>query len=168
MDDFVILSNLSEDDQAKEIFAHFGLAAYNSQCLERGLAILLTTVYRDQKHQITQKQYDDLLSSNFRKTLGALVSDLRRKTYVAPTLLTDLEETLELRNQIIHRFFWDHAVDFTQLEGRSRMLTQLQQATSKFDQMNSKLNEIVMDWANKYGIDEEFLLLYTHEFLDGT
>lgn len=62
-----------EAEQCKKVFALYGLAMYQAQCLERQIAISLASTFGPEG--ITRKQYDSLLESNFEKTMGRLIHE---------------------------------------------------------------------------------------------
>ena len=56
-----------ESYQIREVYARYGLAMYQAQCVERQLALLLITEYRPGPSRITRSQYDHLLEAHFEK-----------------------------------------------------------------------------------------------------
>ena len=71
-----------ESEQIKEVFAPFGLAIYQAQCLERSLAMAVATVYGPGPQKLTKSGYEKLLQSNFKRTLGRLIAELQESVVV--------------------------------------------------------------------------------------
>ncbi len=81
--------------QIKEVYARFGLAVYQAQCVERQIAILLATKHGPGVNRITRTQYDELLRSLFKKTFGSLANRLRKSARIPGDFERSLEKALE-------------------------------------------------------------------------
>ena len=53
-----------ESEQAREVFAHFGLALYQAQCLEKQIAVLLSGPCAPTPEKLTKGRIDDLLETS--------------------------------------------------------------------------------------------------------
>lgn len=146
-----------ESDQIKEVYACFGLAIYQAQCLERQLAILLSTEYGLGPKKMTRDQYDELLQSFFVKTLGSLIKHLRQSVDISDDLDSILIEALKKRNWLAHHYFWEKAGQFMTEKGRIQMIRELQSIADFFNRIDQQLSEITHKWAERHGITEEFL-----------
>ncbi len=113
------------EEQVKEVYARYGLAMYQAQCVERSLAILLATEYGPGIQKITRTEYDKLLESLFKKTLGALLTELRKSGVVSLNFESDLSNALKQRNWLAHNYFWERAGHFMTIKGRSMMIEEL-------------------------------------------
>ena len=143
--------------QVREVYARYGLAMYQAQCVERQLAILLASEYRPDPPKITRYQYEQLLESHFERTLGALLRQLEKSI----SLPTDFENTLRValgkRNWLAHRYFWERAGHFMSEKGRDKMLLELQEAIDYFENLDTKLTDIADSWAKRHNILPEDL-----------
>jgi len=146
-----------ESEKAKEVYARFGLAMYQAQCLERQLAILLTTKYGPDPQRMTRTQYNDLFESFFSKTLGTLISHLRKTVDIPDNLELTLTEALNKRNWLAHHYFWKRAGQFMTERGRMSMIHELQVIADFFALLDEQLTEITREWAEKHKITEEVL-----------
>jgi hypothetical protein len=115
-------------EEYKEVYATFGLAVYLAQCFERQLAITLSTVCSFNPQAVLQSQYDDLLSRNFKKTMGQLLHKIKEGITVPDELTTEIEEALKRRNFLMHTYFWERAVQLSTSAGRKAMIHELQDA----------------------------------------
>jgi hypothetical protein len=153
----MILQLDPESDQIREVYARYGLAMYQAQCVERQLAILLASEYGPGPRKITRSQYDQLLQSHFERTLGGLLHHLEK----AISLPSDFEKTLrialEKRNWLAHRYFWERAGHFVSGKGRSKMILELQEAIDYFENLDTKLTEISDAWARSHNITSKDL-----------
>ena len=70
-----------ELEQIKEVYANFGLAMYQANCLERQLAIILAAEYRPGPIGTTDTENGNVLGKLFSMTMGELVrkiNEIRR------------------------------------------------------------------------------------------
>jgi hypothetical protein len=140
-----------DDELVKDVFAHFGLAAYLAQVLERSLVSALTTVYGPEETRLTREQLDERFEDLSRKGLGSLAGILRQAGLSAE-VVGAVQDALEDRSRLLHRFFWDHAVDISSPEGCRRMLDELAQFQQRFVECNSLVLAEVHRWAASHGI----------------
>ena len=144
-----------ESAQIKEVYARYGLAMYQAQCVEREIAILLATVHGPGANRMTRAEYDELLDSLFRRVLGNLIRRLRDATSLREDFDTFLQETLEKRNWLAHNYFWERAGHFVTEEGRTMMLDELTSIIAEFEEMDHSLHLINREWAREHGVTEE-------------
>ncbi|MDA8325456.1 MAG: hypothetical protein M0033_04490 [Nitrospiraceae bacterium] len=146
-----------ESHQIREVYARYGLAMYHAQCVERQIALLLSTEYGPGSKKITRAQYDGLLQSHFKRTLGALLCKLEKST----SLPTDFEKTLraalEKRNWLAHKYFWERAGHFVSDKGRAKMIMELQEASDHFERLDAKLTEVTESWARRNNVTSKDL-----------
>ena len=146
-----------ESHQVREVYAHFGLAMYMAQALERTLAMALTTVYGPGPRRITRKQYDSLLQSNFEKTLGQLVAKLRKKATIPDESEQMLSDALRKRNWLAHEYFWERAARFNTGEGRATMIDELKALIADLEKVDARFRATVREWGEKHGVTQEIL-----------
>lgn len=146
-----------ESHQIREVSAHFGLAMYMAQVLERTLALALATVYGPGPGKLVRHQYDALLESNFQKTLGALVKKLRKSVPISEELEALLSESLRKRNWLAHNYFWERAVTFNKEDGRQSMIKELKAIVDYFERVDAKFSAIIREWGDKHGVTQEIV-----------
>lgn len=151
----MVLEQSHDGTQIKEVYALYGLAMYQAQCVERALAILLATEYGPKPKTITQSQWSDLLDELYGKTLGVLVNKIRQSVTIPDDFEKTLQEALEKRNWLAHRYFWDRAGYFMTSSGREKMIKELTEISSFFDQFDNQLHSIALKWTEKYGISQD-------------
>ena len=146
-----------ESREIREVYARYGLAMYQVQCVERQLAILLASEYGLGPRKITRSQYDQLLQSHFKKTLGGLRHHLEKAVVLPNDFEKTLRVALEKRNWLAHRYFWERAGHFVSEKGRSKMVLELQEAIDYFENLDTKLTEISDAWARRHNITSKDL-----------
>ena len=138
-----------------KVYAEFGIAMYNAQCLEREFAISLARVYYSGPNRITWAQFLNFLDSNYKKTLGKLIFEMRKTTSIPSDMESRLMEALKKRNWLVHGYFWDRAGHFLTAEGRELMINELQDTANFFTQIGEELTAVNRAWATARGVTEE-------------
>ncbi|MCX5632356.1 MAG: hypothetical protein NTW93_01560 [Phycisphaerae bacterium] len=123
--------------QDKELFEYLGRALYECQRLEIALAHIICDFHllKDsiQGNNLLERlqAFQKLLDSKLDCTLGMLVTELRKKLPNLDEKCKDLlSKALEKRNEVVHRFFYEHwvAVAMITPAGRNIMLKDLKQS----------------------------------------
>ncbi|MFC1977590.1 hypothetical protein ACFLWS_04930 [Chloroflexota bacterium] len=97
----------------------------------------------------------NFLGSNFKKTLGKLILEMRKTTSMSPNLESTLMEALKKRNWLVHHYFWDRARHFLTVQGRELMINELQDTANFLDQVDQELTAVNRAWATARGLTEE-------------
>ena len=139
-----------ESEHIREVYAHFGLAMYMAQCLERGLAVTLATRYGPGPTKISRTQYDELLEKLFSRTLGQLVKEIGRLAELNANERDQLQEALSKRNWLAHRYFWERTIDLVSESGRASMIKELQEATDSFQALDDLFTKKTWPFANSW------------------
>jgi len=138
-----------------EVYARYGLAMYEAQCIERGLGVLLATAWGPGPGQITRQEYEGILQSTFTDTLGRLIRHVREKVGAERGLETDLTRVLRTRNWLAHHYFWQRAQAFCSEKGRHAMVAELQGIVDEFERVNTVLSRIAEAWLKALGVTED-------------
>lgn len=117
--------------------------------------MLLATEYGPGPNRMTAAGYDALLAALFEKTLGNLIAALRKVVTLPPDFAGRLERTLEMRNWLVHRYFWERAVPFTRPAGRDSMIRELTESADFLESFDEELTTITHRWAAEHGISAE-------------
>lgn len=157
----------SESQQIREVFATYGLAMYQAQCLEKQLVVVLSGPYSPTPDKLTRGRIDDLMDTNLEQTFGALAKEVKSRT----TLPTDTDEKLdravEDRNWLAHHYWWDRASEFNTFSGRKKMLTELTELAAFFDELDGFFVKVALDWGTRIGLTEENLNVEMAKLLSG-
>jgi hypothetical protein len=143
----------SESEQIREVYARYGLAMYQAQCLERGLAIVIATLNPE---RMTAWDYDAPLAENFQSTFGQMVErfvELAGSNH--PELVRKLRTAVVKRNKLTHHYFWERAVEFCSFEGREDMVRELAGMADRFDNLDDQLSELTTQFRQTRGITDE-------------
>ena len=143
--------------QNREVFAHFGRAMYHAQCLEHQIGLLLASMYNPEFLKVPPEDRDAFFDRESKKTLGRMEEDLGNKAHLSPTLENRLREAVELRNWLAHRYFPERARDILNLEGREKMISELQKKADFLKELDGEFTAILKEWfLSNGGSKEEF------------
>ena len=146
-----------DPEQTREVFARFGLAMYQAQCLERQLAIILATKYGPGPFNVSRTEFDNIFENLFSKSFGQLVSNITKLSALSQDEEEQLKKALERRNWLAHRYFWERAVDLLSDSGRASMIDELQETADLFDRLDEFFTSKTVDWAKSVGISQDML-----------
>jgi hypothetical protein len=149
------------DDEAKELYAHFGQAFYCSSVLEHGIAnaILILELLERRGGVKTRTEWEALVDKHFEdsfaKTLGKLKSQIARhheRSPVIASVIIDLERCVDEWNFLAHHFWRQCATHWYTKEGRASMVQRLEEARELFSETDSKLEAAIQPFADRYGL----------------
>ena len=146
-----------ESEQIRDVYAHFGLAMYQAQCLERQLAIILATRYGPGPTKLSRTELDEKFDDLFSKTLGQLVNEVGRLAKLTKDEEKRLQEALSKRNWLTHRYFWERAIEFLSESGRASMIRELKATTHSFNTLDELFTNKTIEWARTVGITQQTL-----------
>jgi hypothetical protein len=148
-------------EEAKELYAHFGLAFYCSSVLEHGVAnaIFIFELLGRRGEVRTQQEWETLVDNHFEnsfaQTLGRLKKLLIRHCERSPALagiMADVDKCVAERNFLAHHFWREHAAQWFTGDGREAMVQRLEEARDLFSDTDRRLEVAIQPFANRYGI----------------
>jgi hypothetical protein len=142
----------ADSEQSRETFAHFGLAMYRAQCVEKQLSILLATTLQPAFLRLTPEERDVYFDIEFRKTLGQLVKSLHAGIPVPQALEGRLSRALTLRNWLAHEYFWQRSAQALSSRGRDQMIVELREAAEFLFSVDTELTGISEAWLAQNGV----------------
>lgn len=154
----------SLSEEVKEIYAHFGLAIYQAQCLEFGLVnalVFLDHIPNKRKLASSAAQWaesvDSFMERKFEFTLGRMIRELESITLVSTDLQDLLSSALKQRNWLAHGYFKDRAEDFLTQRGRAKMLEELQESQELLARADAALEGVIKPVRERIGLTDEVL-----------
>jgi|HubBroStandDraft_1064217.scaffolds.fasta_scaffold43834_4 hypothetical protein len=146
-----------EYDDPKEVYAFFGLAAFYAQCFEQSMILLLLAVNLRRPKALQSKGRDELLKWFDKKSLGALITELKKVANVEVTLQKRLEDLLEKRNFLMHHFFPKNSMKTATDQGRRDVLDELRSLAQTFQDGDHLLVSIYEPLWEKMGMTQEMI-----------
>ncbi len=160
-----------ESQRIRDVYAHYGLAMYLAQNVERGLSMVLAL--EGQGPHMTAWDYDARLAENHLSTFGGLVSKfIASPIAVSSGLIPQLQRANDQRNDLAHQYFWDRAIQFASSDGQEKMIAELKQIEIEFTSLDNDLGKIVDSLIRARGDDVDSfhsrVELSLSAFLSGT
>jgi len=158
------MNETSLESEIKEVYANFGLAIYQAQCLEHGLVnamLFIELLPRRLDLATSQEQWEPIVEafteSKFKLTLGRMINALASVSPVDSSLHEQLSKALEKRNWLAHHYFRDRAETFLTSRGRASMVAELEDAQVLFSAADSALEAATKPARLKAGLTDEML-----------
>lgn len=153
-----------ENDQCRDVYAHFGLAMYWAQVVEHEIinSIMLLKIFPNSKSVKTLAEWqnivDDFYAGKFEKTMGKIVADFKLSGIdTSAEFMQTLESSLKARNFLAHKFFRINSIDFVTNQGRTRMIEELSSYTELFKTANESLYANASQIRLKLGMSDEMI-----------
>lgn len=155
----------SETNHVKEVFAIYGAAMYEAQCVEKQLAILGATKYNSNASKMRLEEYDELFKRLLEKTLGAIYKHIQKEAQIEIESKNFIEEGIFVRNWLAHDYFWQRAGYLPTYEGRQKMITELHLIHDKLAELDRTLTRISRDWGKERGVTDEMISQLTEDLI---
>lgn len=169
------MNDVDEDeygDQVKEVFAHFGLAIYQAQCLEHGIvnALVYLDLIPNERGKAKsaaewEARVDLFMDSKFELTLGRMIRSLAQTTGVAPDLQQQLTAVLAKRNWLVHDYFRERAETFMTATGMTSMISELESVHAEILEADRRLDAAVKPAREATGLTDSVLDATCREML---
>lgn len=152
------MEELDENAQQRcETFARYGLAMYHAQCVEKSLAILVSSVFNKEFLPSDANRRGEIQDEIFAKTIGRLLTRMRKQIAIPANLDRTLNDALQKRNWLAHEYFWERAGEVMTTRGRDKMLDELTILSEFFSKVDAHLTSIYEKWSKKIGISQKVI-----------
>lgn len=148
---------MPEGSGIKEVYAFFGLCAYQAQVLERGVINLAVGLHAKRLSSIAPEAVEPMFDRAEQKTLGQLLAAVRRQIPVPDSLERSLRVALQDRNVLSHHFFSIHDIDFVSDVGRESMIRELRAMTLRLQRTDRDLDEVTLPLWASLGVTKDML-----------
>lgn len=146
-----------DSDHTREVYARFGLAYYQTSCLEKQMAVTLGGPGMPMPDMTTRGRSDEIFDMHLDETFGVLANKIKDSIPLPQDISQKLETAIRLRNWLAHFYWWDRASEFTSTHGQLKMIHELAEMTDLFVELDEYLMGITVEWARKRGpYDVEF------------
>jgi hypothetical protein len=145
----------SYPEEVRDAFGWFGAAAHNAQFFEGDLITLHLLVAAAQGKATTEPQLRDLELARSRKTLGQLLRALDHVAPVPAEARQLWDHALELRNGLIHGFFWRNHSRLLSPTGCKEVARELRDAAILFTSASAAAQDAMERCIAVLGIDRE-------------
>lgn len=149
--------NEDEDEQHKQVYAYFGKAVYFAQVLEYQLINMLLIYSKRKNIKMRHEIFDSLFIEYKKKTFGGLLQKVKKVFSIEDALLNELTTLLKKRNYLVHDYFKDKIHMFYNQLGRETMISEFNELTDAFKEMDAGLYKKTESIMNDMGITAEIL-----------
>jgi len=155
---------VAEGSDVKEVYAFYGLAAYQAQVLEKALVNLVIGLDADGV-PVLRSHFDTLFDRFDPRAFAQLVSAAGARVALSEPAQQLLAEALRRRHHLTHQFYADHAAAFTTDEGRALMIEELRLLVQLLQRANDEVEKLYLPLLVKHGMTEERIRQLTDEVL---
>jgi hypothetical protein len=153
MDGPHVAESISRGDwEQREVYAKFGLAIYFCQCLESQVVNYVIALRGAAGRLATRQEVDALFGELFGNTLGRNLPHALGSLGDDPTLFAALESALQLRNELVHYWMRERALDQGTSKKRRAMVEELDAAIEQLQAADAKLVERTQRLFEQIGV----------------
>lgn len=139
-----------------EIYARFGLAYFQSECLHRELCSVLARSKLPAKEQITRPRVEEEMARSYSLTLGEVIDKLQG--LLPDHIMIRLPEALEKRNFLAHHFWFEKVYLMFNIEGAQKLIFELTEYAELFEKLDAMITEYSRPkLKEELGITDEML-----------
>ncbi len=156
-------STSSDDEQVREVHARFGLAMFQAQVLEHGMVnaalvlSLLPTMSTFSDRAAWETAFDRFYDIELAKTFGNMLKRLEPLNGFPPDLLARLRTAKLERDNLAHRFFREHDLDFMTTVGRTNMIAKCDELIVLFQEADRELEAFTAPERDRFGITRDWI-----------
>src|SRR5262249_11750533 len=149
------MANEPDDDLIREVYARFGLAYYQSECLHRGLCIVLAMTGLPSRDLVTRPRVEERLAQAYSLTLGDVAGKLDG---VLPSeLASDIHTGVATRNFLAHHFWFERAHLMFSVDKVRQLISELSGYAEMFDWLDARVEEWSAPTLLRLGLTDELL-----------
>jgi hypothetical protein len=152
-------------DQAMEVFAAYGLAAFESAGLEESIVLLLAIEAMVSGADRGSDEMRELMNTRRRKTLGQLLSEAKATQLMPDEVIDRFSEALVDRNWLIHRFHRELIPEVVDPVRLASLVARLRGMREQFVQTGSLAHSLIEDRLTQQNVDIAELESETHSLL---
>lgn len=146
-----------ESGKSKLIYAYFGLAVYQAQCLEEVFSFMIWTNRIIKKNIKTSQEINEIMDSieNSKKTMGNFIHEVKKNYDLSDEVEKFLADMLAKRNYLIHKYFKVEIAKFYSDKGRKEMLHFLSTFVDDALELDKRLQFYQKEYREKLGITNQ-------------
>lgn len=160
-----MINDHPDDDQIRELYAMFGLAYYQSECLHRELCMTFAVSGLPPRDLITRPRVEELLAQAYSLTLGDVAAKL--KGVLPAELYAELQTAVETRNVLAHRFWFERAHLMFNVENVRQLVAELNGYAGLFDRLDARVSAWAAPKRRELGVTQEVIQHSLSQILAG-
>lgn len=161
----MLLYEEQEGKLTKEVYARFGLAYGNSECLHRTLCHIYAFASFQSSKDITRPRLEEKLAYAYSLTLGQVKDEI--KELIPEDLFSQLDEGVDKRNFLAHHFWFERVHLMFSKAGLNQVLQELNEYSCLFERLDEMASAYLKTQTRKFGITDEILQACLSEVISG-
>lgn len=154
----MIIEDLSPGDwEQRQVYAKFGVAVYLCQCLETQLVNYVIALRTVAGKVVTRQEIDSLFGELFGNTLGRNLKEAARVLDDDDDLSVELQPVLRLRNDLIHHWMRERALDQGTTKKRHAMIEELDAVIEQLEAADRQLVEKTQGLLERIGVSRSVI-----------
>jgi hypothetical protein len=165
MENCVPMDDQPDDDLIRELYARFGLAYYQSECLHRGLCVILALSELPSRDLVTRLMVEERLAKAFTLTLGDVAAKV--EAVLPAELIGELQKAVTTRNFLAHHFWFERAHLMFNVVNVRELIAELDDYSELFDRLDTRVDECSKPKRQEFGLTDELLQQSASRILAG-
>ncbi len=152
-----LFNTLDDNEKAREIYAHFGLAVFFAQVLEQQAINMIAICKQTKARMTTQEQVDSLWNDYDlgSRTFGVLINEIKQLYNLSEEDYKELKDVLKLRNYISHDYFRINTELFYSDSGQKRMIKDFVEFRDRAKSVDKILQKYIKIYSVKIGLTDD-------------
>lgn len=145
------------EDQHRLVYSYFGLSIYQVQCLEEAFSQMLWVDRIFKKKATSLEEINEIIDNyeTSKKTMGNFLNEVKQ-SYELPDVLKDkLDDLLQRRNYLVHKYFKLHIEKFYSEIGQLEMIKFFCDFVDEARAADQALKSYYSIYTDKLGLTEE-------------
>lgn len=159
------MTNDPDDGLIREMYARFGLAYYQSECLHRGLCLVFAWTGLPSQSFTTRSRVEERLAQAFSLTLGEVASKL--EAVLPAELATEVRSAVVTRNSLAHHFWFDRVHLMSDPDNVRELISELTGYAEMFARLDARLSKWSQPTRHRLGLTDEVLQESLEQVLAG-
>jgi hypothetical protein len=154
-----------DEELIRALYARFGLAYYHSECLHRGLCIVLAMSGLPSRDLVTRPRMEERLAQAYSLTLGDVAAKL--EGLLPSELAGDIRNAVATRNFLAHHFWFERAHLMFSVDEVRQLISELSGYVEMFDRLDARVEEWSEPTRQRLGLTDEVLQKSLEQTLAG-
>jgi hypothetical protein len=148
-----------------EVYARFGLAYYQSECLHRGLCMVYAISGLPPRDLITHPRVEEQLAHAYSLTLGDVTAKLAG--ILPHELNIEAQKAVEMRNFLAHQFWFERAPLMFNADKIFQLIAEIDAYAEAFVRLDARVSEWSEPKMKELGITDDLTQDYQRRLLAG-
>ena len=159
------MGDQTDSELIREVYARFGLAYYQSECLHRGLCMVYAISGLPPPDLITRPRVEERLALAYSLTLGDVAAKLAN--LLPHELNIETQKAVEMRNFLAHEFWFERAPLMFDADKIPHLIAELDEYAETFVRLDAQVSDWSVPRMRELGITDDLTQDYQRRLLAG-